>query len=131
MAVQIVVYMLAPTLLLWALTKVPAAARWWYELGERAWRKRHPRMTALRSDYALERLAADLRRLAADLDATASEPGVYARAHRMMAIAAAYDQTLLSTCRVLGVPTQSTRPPLSAVERLEAEASLAQEGVHW
>jgi hypothetical protein len=130
-AVQIVVYMLAPTLLLLAATKVPDVVRWWYQLGEREWRKRHPPLKSLRSDYALERLAADLRRLAADLDATASEPGVYARAHRMMAIAAAYDQTLLSTCRVLGVPMQTRRPPLSAVERLQAEASLAQEGVHW
>lgn len=81
------------------------------------------------SERALERLVADLRRLELD-HARTSRADVPGRASRLRAIGLAYDETLHECCRAVGLPAPS-RPPLTAVGRLETEAALAQAGVTW
>src|SRR3990170_8010112 len=86
------------------------------------WRRVHPSPPS--SDTVpVEQLAADLRRLAAHLEATydTDEP---AKMERLRAAALAYDWVLLSACRTLEVPLPPM-PPLDAVSRLQTEAALA------
>lgn len=77
----------------------------------------------------LERLVADLRRLEGEYRRIerSDAPG---RATRLRAVGLAYDDTLRSCCRVVGLP-EPGRAPLSAVSRLQTEAALAQAGVTW
>ena len=77
----------------------------------------------------VEQLAADLRRLAAHLEA-AYDSDQPAKMQRVTAAALAYDWVLLSACRTLEVP-EPPMPPLDPVDRLTAEAALAQEGLAW
>jgi len=81
-------------------------------------------------DRPLERLAADLRRLADDLDTIAANPNLPGRMERMEAFGAAYDHTLLAACRALGVTNQA-HTPLSGAERLQAEVELSRQGLRW
>jgi hypothetical protein len=76
----------------------------------------------------LERLTADLRRLDAEHRRVALSdlPGQGAR---LRALSLAYDDTLRDCCRALGLEEPST--PLSALDRLQTEAALAQHGVQW
>jgi hypothetical protein len=77
----------------------------------------------------VEELAADLRRLAAEIDAVfrADEP---AKHHRLRAATLAYDWVLLAACRTLDVP-QPGPAPLDPLDRLSTEAALATRGLQW
>jgi hypothetical protein len=77
----------------------------------------------------VERLAADLHRLAVHLDKIERSDEMH-RAARLRAAALAYDDTLRSACRTLEVDVPE-HTPLHAVERLETEAALAQRGLVW
>jgi hypothetical protein len=77
----------------------------------------------------IEDLAADLRRLGSQLALVESSNEI-AKAFRLTATSRAYDDVLLSACRVLEVDT-AARAPLRPVERLEAEAALAMHGLRW
>ncbi len=77
----------------------------------------------------IEVLAADLRRLGSQLALVESSNEI-AKAFRLTATSRAYDDVLLSACRVLEVDT-AAQSPLRPVERLEAEAALAMHGLRW
>jgi biopolymer transport protein ExbB/TolQ len=77
----------------------------------------------------IEDLAADLRRLGSQLAQVESSNEI-AKAFRLTAASRAYDDVLLSACRVLEVDTMA-RAPLRPVERLETEAALAMHGLRW
>lgn len=77
----------------------------------------------------LERLTDDLRRLEREYRRIEGS-GEPMRARRLQAVRMAYDDTLATCCRAVGVPVVAP-PPLSALNRLETEAALAQRGVTW
>jgi len=92
------------------------------------WRRIHPPQPT--SDTVpVEQLAADLRRLAAHLEAT-YDTDAPAKMERLRAAALAYDWVLLSDCRTLEVPLPPM-PPLDPVARLQTEAALARRGLDW
>ena len=77
----------------------------------------------------VERLAADLHRLAVHLDTVERSRELH-RVERLRAAALAYDDTLRSACRTLDVEVPDTSP-LPPVVRLQTEAALAQRGLVW
>lgn len=117
---------------LWAL--VPLS----FMLLERALTGRLPRrpawlrMTAAPMPTAppVERIAADLRRLAHDLELIerSDHPRKVAR---LRASSMAYDDVLLEACRALEVAAPVAHPPLCPADRLQAEAGLACAGLRW
>jgi len=124
-------------LLLWMLALVLAVAwllghlDWCGRALGRAWRRvRRPPPEPL--TVPVEQLAADLRRLAAYLEA-AYDTEQPAKMERVTAAALAYDWVLLSACRTLEVTESgvSQLPPLDPIDRLTAEAALAQRGLAW
>lgn len=94
-------------------------------LGDRPWRRRTPQPTVA----PLERLSADLHRLTGQLELL-ERTNPPAKCARMKATTLAYDGVLLDACRALEVDTVA-QPPLKAVDRLVAEAELAQRGLRW
>jgi hypothetical protein len=93
------------------------------------WRRIHPRPPVPETG-PVEQLAADLRRLAAHLEA-AYDTDQPAKMERLTAAALAYDWVLLSACRTLEVPAPPPPPPLAAMSRLQVEAALARRGLDW
>jgi hypothetical protein len=77
----------------------------------------------------VERLAADLHRLAVNIDTIERSQEMH-RVARLRAACLAYDYVLLSACRTLEVDVPE-RTPLHPVERLQTEAALAQAGLVW
>lgn len=77
----------------------------------------------------VEKIAADLRRINAYLDAL-ERSDAPARAQRLQAAVLAYDDVLLLACRTLEVEAPE-RGPLGSIERLQTEAALAQHGLVW
>ena len=53
-----------------------------------------------------------------------------ARVRRLKAVELAYDDTLRACCRSVGLAEPQTAG-MSAFDRLQTEAALAQRGVHW
>ncbi len=94
----------------------------------RLWARVHPAPPQA-DNVSVEQLAADLRRLAAELERvqTQDQP---AKMARLTAAALAYDWVLLSAARTLDVPVTG-EAPLRPVERLETEAALAAQGLDW
>jgi hypothetical protein len=88
-----------------------------------------PRQAQRAQVQPVERLAADLHRLAVHLDNVERSDDMH-RAARLRAAALAYDDVLLSACRTLDVDVPDSTP-LHAVERLQTEAALAQRGLVW
>jgi hypothetical protein len=86
------------------------------------------RAVRLPTGAELTKLANDLARLGSELDRSVRN-GHVART-RVNALGLAYDDTLLAGCRAVGFPF-GERAPLDPVIRLQAEATLAQNGVHW
>lgn len=94
----------------------------------RQWRRVRPQ-PEVSDTVSVERLAADLRRLADLLERTyATEQP--AKMARLTAAALAYDYVLLSACRTLEIPSPTT-VPMSAMDRLVIEAALARSGLNW
>ena len=118
-------------LLYLALVVVPTAAFWGARVGVERLARSPGRRSATPSPAArpLERLVADLRRLEEEYRRIKGSDEPH-RAKRLLAVGLAYDDTLRDCCRAVGLPEPS-RPPLSAVSRLETEAALAQCGVRW
>lgn len=77
---------------------------------------------------SLERLVGDLQRLESDYRRIAASdlPG---RVSRMRTVTLAYDDVLRACCDAVGLPEPSD--PLTALDRLETEAALAQQGLTW
>jgi hypothetical protein len=77
----------------------------------------------------VERLAADLHRLAVNLDSLERSREMH-RVARLRAASLAYDDVLRSACRTLEVDVPDSTP-MHPVERLQTEAALAQRGLVW
>jgi hypothetical protein len=78
----------------------------------------------------LEKLAADLRRLRAEV--RSPRPGIAMAKQR--GIVAAYDEVLVETARALGVPTTLAEVPDGLdheAERLRLEVALERAGLSW
>lgn len=76
----------------------------------------------------VERLAADLRRLRADLENTETRAGLIAKHHRVQALRGAYLDTLSAACQRLDVTSPSgDGAPLAEIYRVEA--ALRQRGL--
>ena len=89
----------------------------------------HPGRAQRAQVQPVERLAADLHRLAVHLDTVESSREMH-RVARLRAAALAYDDTLRSACRTLEVDVPDGSP-LHPIERLQTEAALAQRGLVW
>jgi len=78
---------------------------------------------------SLAHLAADMRRLRAELEDTETRAGLTAKHHRVEAVRAAYLDVLTTACRRLDVspPPGGTRATLADIYR--AEAALRQRGL--
>ncbi len=126
LAVEIVAFMLAPSAVVYALMNVPAGIRF----ASRAYHRLRPPQ-AIPKGPPIERLAADLRRISADLDALVAAGRIPGRILRVRATTAAYDETLLLACRALDVEPARTSLPLSSEQRLQTEATLAGAGLIW
>lgn len=85
--------------------------------------------TAQLPERSLSEMAAKLHRLRREYD-DVERSELPARAVRLRALGLAYDDTLCACCSRLGVPAPDGRP-LAAIDRLEAEATLAQHGITW
>jgi len=71
----------------------------------------------------LRRLGDEVRRIA--------ESDLPAKAVRITACTAAYDDTLLRACRSIGVEAPEGPVPLGATRRFEAESALVAAGFEW
>lgn len=123
--VEITALMLAPSAAFWL-----AAKAWGILTGTAGHRWRLPRGTRDAYAPAIERLGADLRRLSLEIERLESSDAP-AKMARMQAASLAYDDVLISACRALDVPSPGRRGPLGPLERLEAEAALARQGLVW
>jgi hypothetical protein len=129
MPLELLVLWVSPAVAFWAAFQVPGALRR-LRSAVRPRRAADPFAALGLETRPVERLAADLRRLAADLDRVQAARDMPGRVTRLRAFSQAYDDTLLRACTALGVPL-AAEVPLSDVERLEAEAALAQHGLLW
>lgn len=70
----------------------------------------------------IERLAARLRRLRAELEQTEAQPGITAKSHRVRALRGAYVDVLSEACGRLGVvpPQGGDQAQLTDIYRVEA-----------
>jgi hypothetical protein len=70
----------------------------------------------------MQRLAADLRRLRAELEDTETRAGLTAKHHRVQAVRGAYVDALTAACERLDVapPRGGDRAPLADIYRVEA-----------
>jgi hypothetical protein len=80
-------------------------------------------------NVSVERLAADLRRLADELERVYAQDQP-AKMARLTAAALAYDWVLMSAARTLDVPVPGPAP-LDPIDRLQTEAALAAQGLDW
>jgi hypothetical protein len=80
------------------------------------------------SPEPIDQLAADLRRLRADLEDTETRAGLTAKYHRVQALRGAYLDVLSAACQRLDVaPPPRDRAPLAEIYRVEA--ALRQRGL--
>ena len=126
LALQIAACLVAPSAILYAAAHLPAGIRWVQRTAARV----HP-PPPVPQGPPIERLAADLRRISASLDALVAAGPIPGRILRYRSTAAAYDQTLLLACRALDVEPAGRGIPLSSEERLQTEAALASAGLVW
>ena len=111
-----------PTAVGFAIVGLLRAARW---LGEA---HRKARFQALPPE-PLERLAADLRRLRAELEDTETRSGLTAKHHRVLALRGAYVDALSAACRRLDVSPPLGGDRASQAEIYRVEAALRQRGL--
>jgi hypothetical protein len=90
--------------------------------------RRHP--VTLADPFETLRLQTRLGHLATEIRRVESAPRIYARAHRLMAVEAAYDNLLDEACRLAGVPEQADLAPGEDKRWLE-EQELASRGWSW
>jgi hypothetical protein len=121
---EILLLWFVPALVFALVLRLPAA----FDLLHDAWLRRRARRLA--NGPTIERLAEDLRRISAEIERVQLVDPPY-KMTRLRAAVAAYDDTLLTCCRTLGVRPPRDRGPLDARERLDAEVALLQEGLTW
>jgi len=115
-----------PGALVFGVSCFPQVLRWLCAAMERL----HP-PAARPQGPPVERLAADLRRISANLDALMVAGPIPGRILRVRSTTAAYDETLLLACRTLDVEPAGTSVPLCSEHRLRTEAALAGAGLRW
>jgi len=121
-AVEYVIAILLPTAAGYALI---LGFRGWRWLAEWQYRRQRREQVA----EPLERLAARLRRLRAELEETETRSGLPAKNLRLRALRGAYTDELSAACQRLGVspPPSGDRVPLAEIYRVEA--ALRQHGL--
>jgi len=77
----------------------------------------------------VDRIAARLRRLRAELEATENQPGGTARRHHIVALRGAYLDTLGSACRRFGVSPSAGGDQARQSEIYRVEAALREHGL--
>jgi hypothetical protein len=77
----------------------------------------------------IDRIAAQLRRLRAELEATENQPGGTAKRHHILALRGAYLDTLGSACRRFGVTPPAGGDQARQSEIYRAEAALREHGL--
>lgn len=77
----------------------------------------------------VDRIAAQLRRLRAELEATENQPGGTARRHHIVALRGAYLDTLDSACRRFGISPPDGGDQARQAEIYRVEAALRQHGL--
>ena len=77
----------------------------------------------------VDRLAARLRRLRAELETTENQPGGTARRHHIVALRGAYLDTLDSACRRFGISPPDGGDQARQAEIYRVEAALRQHGL--
>jgi hypothetical protein len=125
-AIEIVALIAVPGALVYGVGEFPKFVRWLGAVVERL-RPERPRPQG----PPIERLAADLRRISANLDALVAAGPIPGRILRVRSTTAAYDETLLMACRALDVEPAGGSVPMSSGQRLRTEAALANAGLRW
>jgi hypothetical protein len=77
----------------------------------------------------IDRIAARLRRLRAELEATENQPGGTARRHHIVALRGAYLDTLCGACQRFGVSPPAGGDHARQSEIYRAEAGLREQGL--
>jgi hypothetical protein len=77
----------------------------------------------------IDRIAARLRRLRAELEATENQPGGTARRHHIVALRGAYLDTLCGACQRFGVSPPAGGDQARQSEIYRAEAGLREQGL--
>ena len=111
----------------------PPASRWrrGVQTSARRVTKRLRRQTVPAPDpFDTLRLQTRLGHLAGEIRRIESAPGVYARAHKLMAVEAAYDDLLDEACRLAGVPDADDLER-SEEKRWREDQALASRGWSW
>lgn len=81
------------------------------------------------ADEPIDRIAARLRRLRAELEATENQPGGTARRHHIVALRGAYLDTLCGACQRFGVSSPAGGDQARQSEIYRAEAGLREQGL--
>ncbi|NIK62317.1 hypothetical protein [Kribbella shirazensis] len=110
----------------------PPPSRWRSGLQRRTARllrrlRRHPKPEP--DPFDTLRLQTRLGHLAGKIRTVESAPHVYARAHRLMALEAAYDDLLDEACRLAGIPDPDAARPED--KRWQEEQELTSRGWSW
>jgi hypothetical protein len=111
----------------------PPPSRWRRRLqppAERLARRFHRRAVPEPDPFDTLRLQTRLGDLAGKIRRVEDEPHVYAKAHRLMALEAAYDDLLDEACRLAGVPGHDDLERSQEKRWLE-EQELASRGWSW
>lgn len=125
-AIQTLALMAMPAAFVIGICEFPRALRFVGKIVEQV---RPPRLHP--QGPPIERLAADLRRISADLDALVAAGPIPGRILKVRSTTAAYDETLLLACRALDVEPAGASIPMSSERRLQTEAALASAGLSW
>ncbi len=125
-ALRITGLLVLPGALMIAVAQLPRAWRWLSDTVERLSPPPPPPLGP-----PIQRLAADLRRISANLDALVAAGPIPGRILRVRSTTAAYDQTLLLACQALEVEPAGQSVPMSSEQRLRTEAALANAGLVW
>jgi hypothetical protein len=78
---------------------------------------------------SVERLAARLRRLRAELEATENKAGTTAKGHHVRVLRGAYADTLAQACERLGVPLPPGGERAKQADIYRTEAALRERGI--
>ncbi len=124
--VGVIVALLAPAAVVYALLRLPVLIRWVRGLVDRAFPPPPPPLGP-----PIERIAADLHRIGGRLDDLVAAGPIPGRILRMRATWTAYDDKLLLACAALDVQPANTHIPMSSAERLQTEATLVAAGLVW
>ncbi|MGW7684265.1 hypothetical protein ACWGID_26215 [Kribbella sp. NPDC054772] len=121
------------SLLLSLLLPHPPQGRWRRGLEQRTARvtsRLHRRAVVEPDPFDTLRLQTRLGHLSSKIRSVESTPHIYARAHRLMALEAAYDDLLDEACRLAGVPGEPEQQR-SEAKRWHEEQELAARGWSW